>query len=57
MEKSLIEEMLEKARKAELKMQENAIDAMGEAVEDTVTPDDNIDKPTVTRKKDEESEP
>jgi hypothetical protein len=53
----LIRDSLEKARKAELKMQENAIDAMGEAVEDTVTPDDNIDKPTVTRKKDEESEP
>ena len=53
----LIRDSLEKARKAELKMQENAIDAMGEAVEDTVTPDDNIDKPTVTRKKDDESEP
>ena len=55
---------LEKARKAELKLQENAIDAMGENVEPFVVPLDNkdadekkaIDKPTVNRKEDE-SEP
>ncbi len=64
----LLRDSLEKARKAELKlleqnrkagleMQENAIDAMGQAVDVTVKPDDAIDKPTVNRKKDDESEP
>ena len=60
----LLRDSLEKARKAELKLQENAIDAMGENVEPFIVPLDNneaedreaIDKPTVNRKKDE-SEP
>ena len=60
----LIRDSLEKARKAELKLQENAIDAMGENVEPFIVPlddqddsaNDAIDKPTVNRKKDE-SEP
>ena len=53
----LLRDSLEKARKAELKLQENAIDAMSQAVEETATHDDAIDRPTVNRKKDEESEP
>ena len=55
----LLRDSLEKARKAQLKLQENAIDAISEPVETfTVPVDDNsIDKPTVNRKKDEESEP
>ncbi len=60
----LLRDSLEKARKAELQLQENAIDAMGENVEPFIVPLDNnegdgndaIDKPTVNRKKDE-SEP
>ena len=54
----LLRDSLEKARKAQLKLQENAIDAMSEEAENTFTvPLDNqdIDKPTVTRKKDDES--
>ena len=56
----LLKDSLEKARKAELELQENAIDAMGENVNDTfVVPldDDAIDKPTVNRKKEDENEP
>jgi hypothetical protein len=56
----LLKDSLEKARKAELKMQENAINAMGDNAENTyVVPldDDAIDKPTVNRKKDDENEP
>ena len=57
----LLRDSLEKARKAELQLQENAIDAMGENVEPFIVPLDNnegdgndaIDKPTVNRKKDE----
>ena len=60
----LLRDSLEKARKAALKLQESAIDAMSESVEPFIVPlDDNnasskdaIDKPTVNRKKDE-SEP
>ena len=55
----LLRDSLEKARKAELKLQENAIDAMSEEAEQTFTvPLDgqDIDKPTVTRKKDETDE-
>ena len=46
------------ARKAELKLQENAIDAMSQANDETLTyPDEEaIDRPTVNRKKDDESE-
>ena len=64
----LLRDSLEKARKAELKLQENArkeelrlqenaIDAMSEANEEYVIPLDDIDRPTVNRKKDDESEP
>ncbi len=57
----LLRDSLEKARKAELKLQENAIDAMGENAEPFIVPldtpaatrDDDIDKPTVNRKDDE----
>ena len=60
----LLRDSLEKARKAQLKLQENAIDAMSDNVEPIIVPlddndapsDDAIDKPTVNRKKDE-SEP
>ena len=63
----LLRDSLEKARKAELKLQEeareqelrlqeNAIDAMSKANEEYVIPDDAIDRPTVNRKKDDESE-
>ena len=60
----LLRDSLEKARKAQLELQENAIDAMGECVEPFIVPLDNqetkddnaIDKPTVNRKEDE-SEP
>ena len=48
---------LEQNRKAELEMQENAIDAMEQAIKEPVKPDDAIDRPTVNRKKDDESEP
>jgi hypothetical protein len=48
----------EKARKDELKLQEDAIDAMSKAYDEYFTPaDDAIDRPTVNRKKDDESEP
>ena len=54
----LLRDSLEKARKAQLKLQENAIDAMSEANDEIVTPtDDAIDRPTVNRKKDDESGP
>ena len=55
----LLRDSLEKARKAELKLQENAIDAMSGQNETFIVPlnDDAIDKPTVNRKKDDESEP
>ena len=55
----LLRDSLEKARKAELKLQENAIDAMSEQNESFVVPldDEAIDKPTVNRKKDDENEP
>ena len=64
----LLRDSLEKARKAELKLQENArkeelrlqenaIDAMSEANEEYMIPLDDIDRPTVNRKKDDESEP
>ena len=56
----LLRDSLEKARKAELKLQENAIDAMSNREEEntyTVPREgQDIDKPTVTRKKDDESE-
>ena len=60
----LLRDSLEKARKAQLKLQENAIDAISDNVESVIVPldandapsDDAIDKPTVNRKKDE-SEP
>ena len=54
----LLKDSLEKARKAELKLQESAIDAMSQEAEQTFTvplDSQDIDKPTVTRKKDEES--
>ena len=64
----LLRDSLEKARKAELKLQEQArkdelrlqegaIDAMEQANDIDMPVDDSIDKPTVTRKKDDESEP
>ena len=55
----LLRDSLEKARKAELKLQENAIDAITSPDETYIVPldDDAIDKPTVNRKKDEENEP
>ena len=57
----LLRDSLEKARKAELKMQENALDAISETVEEnrtfTVPLDgEDINKPVVTRKKDDESQ-
>ena len=56
----LLRDSLEKARKAELKLLENAIDAMSEQVKEDQTftvPLDGkeIDKPVVTRKKDDEN--
>ena len=56
----LLRDSLEKARKAELKLLENAIDAMSEQVEEektfTVPLDgEDINKPVVTRNKDDES--
>ena len=55
----LLKDSLEKARKAELKLQENAIDAITSQDETFIVPlnDDAIDKPTVNRKKDDENEP
>ena len=54
----LLRDSLEKARKAALKLQENAIDAMSQEDDTFTVPLDgqDIDKPTVTRKKDDESE-
>ena len=54
----LLRDSLEKARKAELRLQESAIDAMSTQEQTFVVPLDgqDIDKPTVTRKKDDESE-
>ena len=52
----LLRDSLEKARKAELELQENAIDAMSQANDETASPDDAIDQRTVNRKKDDESE-
>ena len=55
----LLRDSLEKARKAELKLQESAIDAMSSPNEEYIVPLDDgkeIDKPTVTRKKDDESD-
>ncbi len=56
----LLRDSLEKARKAELKLQENAIDAISEAVEENRTftvplDSEDVNKPVVTRKKDDES--
>ena len=55
----LLRDSLEKARKAELKLQESAIDAMSEQSESYIVPLDGeaIDKPTVNRKEDDENEP
>ena len=57
----LLRDSLEKARKAELKLQENAIDAISEQVEEERTYNEplnseDIDKPVVTRKKEDESQ-
>ena len=55
----LLRDSLEKARKAELKLQENAIDAISGGDETYVVPldgDKAIDKPTVVRKKDDEND-
>ena len=54
----LLRDSLEKARKAELKLQESAIDAMSSQEQTFIVPLDgqDIDKPTVIRKKDDESE-
>ena len=49
--------MQEEARKAELKLQESAIDAISQTDEASGTTDDAINRPTVNRKKDDESEP
>ena len=55
----LIRDSLEKARKAELKLQQDAIDAISSNDEQYVVPlgDETIDKPTVNRKKEDENEP
>ncbi|MBQ9556869.1 MAG: translocation/assembly module TamB domain-containing protein [Muribaculaceae bacterium] len=55
----LLKDSLEKARKAELLLQERAIDAISENQDTYVVPLDGttIDQPTVTRKKDDENEP
>ena len=51
----LLRDSLEKARKAELKLQEDAIDAITEHDDKYVVPlDDAIDKPTVIRKNDDD---
>ena len=53
----LLRDSLEKARKAALKLQENAIEAISSDEESYIVPVDDtqaIDKPTVTRKKDDE---
>ena len=55
----LLRDSLEKARKAELKLQESAIDAISDQGNSTFTVplDDAINQPTVNRKKDDENEP
>ena len=55
----LLRDSLEKARKAELKLQENAIEAMSDSNDAYVVPldDSAIDKPTVNRKREDENEP
>ncbi len=55
----LLRDSLEKARKAELKLQEQAIDAMSSKEDLFTVPLDKqaIDKPIVNRKKEDESEP
>jgi len=54
----LLRDSLEKARKAELKLQEAAIDAMSQVNDNSVAgPDEVIDKPIVNRKKDDENQP
>ena len=55
----LLRDSLEKARKAELKLQEQAIEAISNQEEYFTVPldDQAIDKPTVNRKKEDESEP
>ena len=55
----LLRDSLEKARKALLKLQENAIEAISSPDEQFTVPlDDNaIDRPTVNRKKDEDNTP
>ena len=55
----LLRDSLEKARKAELKLQEDAIDAITSHDEQYIVPLDNdndIDMPVVNRKKDDESD-
>ena len=50
--------LLEKTRKAAIELQEKAIDKMNQPNEETVVPDDDaINRPTVNRKKEDESEP
>ena len=50
--------LLEKTRKAAIELQEKAIDKMNQPSEETVVPDDDaINRPTVNRKKEDESEP
>jgi hypothetical protein len=56
----LLRDSLEKARKAELKLQENAIEAISDEEShyfEVPLDDTAIDKPTVNRKKEDESEP
>ena len=55
----LLKDSLEKARKAALKLQEKAIEAITSDEETYIVPLDNdqaIDKPTVTRKRDDNEE-
>ena len=54
----LLNDSLEKARKAELKLQESAIDAINSQEQEFTVPLDgqSIDKPTVNRKEDDEND-
>jgi hypothetical protein len=55
----LLKDSLEKARKAALKLQEEALDAISSDDESYIVPldgDQSIDKPTLTRKRDENEE-
>ena len=54
----LLNDSLEKARKAELKLQESAIDAINSQEQEFTAPLDgqSIDKPTVNRKEDDEND-